>query len=242
LSLVTRARACLVQLVNVVSGLAALRVAPKAVLAAVSEVAIEKIDQFGAMELPTLLSCLASLNWHDERLLHSSAAQLTALLTDMNPRALCEVATAFAAGRAWIPPAFERLAQEAAAKVSFFSAAEAVTALAAFAQLRWDQPAASRAFGRAVAVWAPWLELNELAIGLHALTRLPDACEEETLCTLLRAVEHARFPDAGTPDEEAGAVLTMLCNALRQHGAAPPAALLASCARSPLTDTVQNSS
>ncbi len=216
-----------VEMAHAASGLAGLYVAPPALLGALASAAVEKIDQFGALEMPMLLSGLASLSWHDERLLGAAASQLPVVLPDAGPRALAQLAAAYAAAKAWIPPALEQLGSHAAATAGEFSAAEASAALGAFGALRWDQPAASRALGRRLAALAPWAHANEIAVGLDALTRLPGAAEDDTLSTLLRASRHVALPELGTPpSEEAVGALAMLCNALRHHGVRPHAALL----------------
>ena len=58
----------------------------------------------------------------------------------MNPRALCEMAAAFAAAdkRVWIPSALDVLAEESVAKARLFSQPQAAACLAAFGVMRWD--------------------------------------------------------------------------------------------------------
>ena len=69
-------------------GLADLQLAPPSALMALSRAAVPKIEQFGAQELPRLLSSFASLGFHDEPLVRLAASQLPQLLTDMDPKGI----------------------------------------------------------------------------------------------------------------------------------------------------------
>lgn len=123
-------------------GLADLQVAPPSALVALSRAAIPKIEQFGAEELPRLLSSLASLGFHDEQLVRLAAERLPLLLTDMTPKALSETLASLATAKMWIPAALQSLADEAVLKVDSFGAAHVAVTLAALGRLRWDHPAA----------------------------------------------------------------------------------------------------
>ena len=105
------------------SGLAALRLKPRDLLQPLGRAAVEKLETFGAVELSTLLGSLTTLRHHDLSLLRASAARLPEVVSDMNPRALCEMAAAFAAAdkRVWIPSALDVLAEESVAKARLLS-------------------------------------------------------------------------------------------------------------------------
>ena len=105
------------------SGLAALRLKPRDLLQPLGRAAVEKLETFGAVELSTLLGSLTTLRYHDLSLLRASAARLPEVVSDMNPRALCEMAAAFAAAdkRVWIPSALDVLAEESVAKARLLS-------------------------------------------------------------------------------------------------------------------------
>jgi len=216
-----------IEMVQVAAGLADLGIAPASVLRNLSDAAIKKIDQFGPAEAPSFLSALASLSWHEPRLLRAVALQLPNLAPSMSPRQLCETANALSSSRQWLPPALQLLGDETAAKATVFSAAQATAMLAAFATLRWDQPAASKALAAQLLAQAPELGLSEASVALHALSRLPLACEPPTLRAVLRAAAHADLPPLGSaPRPQTLSLLALLCNALRHHRTPPPPRLL----------------
>ena len=134
-----------IEMSQAASGLADLQLAPPTALRALSRAAIPKIEQFGASELPKLLSSLSSLGWHDEQLLRLSTARLGALLTDMSPKGLSEMALSLAASRLWIPSTLDELARETELKAADFSATEAAVMLAALGRLHWDHEGAVHA-------------------------------------------------------------------------------------------------
>mmetsp|Transcript_27284 Transcript_27284/g.45482 ORF Transcript_27284/g.45482 Transcript_27284/m.45482 type:complete len:494 (-) Transcript_27284:19-1500(-) len=216
-----------VELSIIAEGLAGLRIAPGALIRNICETADTKIDQFGALELPTLLASFASLDWHDHKLLTSAAEHLPSLLTDMNPRGLCEMSVAFSAARLWLPPTLEALGSEAATKADMFSGAQAVAMLGAFAQLRWDQDEASKALGRQLRMQASRLRLPELAVALRALSRLPLACAPETLSVLITCISESQMPELHQLNETKTLLtLALLCNSLRHLHICPPQSLL----------------
>jgi len=168
-----------IELSLVASGLAALRLAPRDVLRPLSAAALARIDTFGAVELSGVLASLTLLGHLDKPLLRAAAARLPELLADMNPRSLCEVAAALAAAdqraAVWVPSALELLGDEATAKAHLFSRQQAASFLAAYAQLRWDQPPLTAAMAGRLAALSRSLALRETALGLEALARLPTA-------------------------------------------------------------------
>lgn len=98
------------------SGLADLDVRPTSALEAISRSAIRKIGDFGADELPMLLSALSALGWHDAQLVPLGASRLPNLLSDMTPKGLSETAAVMAASGSWIPSALDSLGEQAAIK------------------------------------------------------------------------------------------------------------------------------
>ena len=132
------------------SGLADMRLAPPSALHALSRAALAKMGDFGASELPLLLSALGSLGHHDELLLRMSAHRLPLLLTDMPPKALATTAAVLATARLWIPSALEVLGAEAALKADAFTARQAAVLLAALGRMRWAHAGALRAMVEAV--------------------------------------------------------------------------------------------
>jgi hypothetical protein len=183
------------------TGLAQLGVAPPNVLDALSRAAIPKLDEFGAEELPSLLSALSSLGWHDEQLLRLAASRLPALLTHMAPKKLSEMAAVFAESQLWIPSALQVLADEAALKAPSFGATHAVVMLAALGRMRWDHPGAAHALvGRVAELAAREVsEAEEAAAGHTGLSgkarrykaRRSAACTFADVALCMRAVSRA---------------------------------------------------
>jgi hypothetical protein len=196
------------------NGLADLQVAQPEALHALSRAAIAKLEQFGAAELPRLLSALSSLGWHDEQLLRLSAARLPLLLTDMEPKALSSMAAAFAAADLWIPVVLQALADEAARKAHAFSARHAAITLASLGRLRWEHQSARDAlFGRiAAAASNNEATLSDIAVAVRALSRVtsigdPDPSEHAPVVqvpTLLRAAGMLLDLDTVAHGNEAG--------------------------------------
>jgi hypothetical protein len=213
-------------------GLADLQLAPPTALTALSRAAVPNIDQFGAQELPRLLSSFASLGFHDEPLVRLAASQLPTLLTDMEPKGISEMFGALATARIWIPSALQALADEAVLKAESFGAVHVAVTLAALGRMQWDHPAAVTtlsarlltcaqselrdapatapdpvgAAGGTLAVGGdavgsgarPLLgcALAEVAISMHALSRLPSArgaaAPPELVAISARLVEHLK--------------------------------------------------
>ena len=143
-----------IEMSQAASGLADLQLAPPTALRALCRAAILKMEQFGASELPKMLSSLSSLGWHDEQLLRLSTARLGPLLTDMSPRGLSEMAISFAGSRLWIPSTLNELATETQLKAAHFSATEAAVMLAALGRLHWDHEGAVHALLARIAACA----------------------------------------------------------------------------------------
>jgi len=184
------------------------------------------------VELPSLLSSLASLGVSDERLLRASADRLPDLLPDMNGRALAEFSAALAAAELWLPVALEQISDEAAEKLSFLRVADSLVLLAALAQLRWDRPPATPMLASRLAEFAPKLTAVQLGVALRALSRLPlaAACERGAAQrSLLQAVATVRLPGERSAPLGAAdaAALAELCGALRHLRAEPPPRLVA---------------
>ena len=210
------------------TGLRALRLKPKPLLAELSRTAVTKIADFGSLELSGLLAALCSLGWHHEPLLRAAAVQLPLLYSGMNARSLCETAAAYATAQLWLAPTLKGLAEHATHIAVGFDGGQAATMLNAFSILRWDHQCASPALGLRLLAQAPWLSLTEVAVAVRALTQLPLACEPETLEALLRSMRHAGLPVAvrAQLQPQTLQMLGFLCNALQHHGATPSMPLL----------------
>ena len=174
------------------SGLADMRLAPPSALHALSRAALAKMGDFGAGELPLLLSALASLGHHDELLLRMSAHRLPLLLTDMPPKALATTAAVLATARLWIPSALEVLGAEAALKADAFTARQAAVLLAALGRMRWAHAGALRAMVEAVVDGA-----RREAASPHAAAESRAA--PLSLCTLADVALATRAPRRASP-------------------------------------------
>ena len=86
-----------VEMVKLSLGLAALRLSLPDLLHPLCRTAVQKLDQFGAIELSSLLGSLTTLRHKDISLLRAACVRLPEVITDMNPRALVETAAALAA-------------------------------------------------------------------------------------------------------------------------------------------------
>lgn len=188
-------------------GLADLQMAPCSALSALSRAAISKVQQFGAEELPRLLSSLASLGHHDEQLMRLSAQQLPLLLADMTPQGISQFLAALATAKIWIPSTLQLLADETVLKLPSFDAPHVMITLAALGRLRWDHPvvvsglttqflkcavrddsdlAASPWAARSADVhFSERCRIGDLAIVMWALARLPSAVELSVLPELV---------------------------------------------------------
>ena len=210
------------------SGLAALRLQLPDLLQPLGRAALDKLETFGAVELSSLLGGLTTLSHNDLSLLRASAARLPEVVSDMNPRALCEMAAAYAAAdrRVWIPSALDVLADESVAKARLFSQRQAAGCLAAFGVMRWDHAGLVAALGARLADFGPRLQLGELGLGLEGISRLPSGSEPETLRRLLDAAERLSLPPLHHAGDAERRDAATLCSALRHLAAPPPAPLL----------------
>ena len=234
-----------IELSLVASGLAALRLAPRDVLRPLSAAALARIDTFGAVELSGVLASLTLLGHLDKPLLRAAAARLPELLADMNPRSLCEVAAALAAAdqraAVWVPSALELLGDEATAKAHLFSRQQAASFLAAYGQLRWDQPPLTAAMAGRLAALSRSLALRETALGLEALARLPTATAAASTASTATATAstassgsvsdddgrsgssgHDSSRHAGSSGHDGAATLSRLLDAAHRLGLPPP--------------------
>lgn len=216
------------------NGLADLHLAPPTALSALSNAAVAKIGDFGASELPMLLSALASLGWHDELLLRMSATHLPLLLTDMDPKGLATSAAVFAAGSIYIPAALQDLSAEAALKSELFSARHCAVTLTALGRMQWEDPAAIEALTARLAAHAKQQRaaLTDMAITVRALSRMPTGggAVHAALPLLLDSAVLLldRRARGGRPMDDAELMrdLATLCNGVVQLGATPPRPLV----------------
>lgn len=231
-----------IDLANLATGLVGLHTAPPALLHGIVDVSLAKLPEFGSLELPALLSCLASLGHSNERLVHAAAGRLPDIVGEMNGRGLAEFSAALAAAQLWLPPTLQALGSEAAIKATRFRPADAVAMLAAFGQLRWDQTAASEALAIRIAGSAHRLSAPQIGLALKALARLPrarDAAHGAAQRALMRTAARVPLPGAPAASDQAGdgaarpagaiaaetadlVALATLCNAMQHLGEPPP--------------------
>ncbi|KAL1507111.1 hypothetical protein AB1Y20_007967 [Prymnesium parvum] len=218
-----------IELMYVASGLHDLSVAPMPVLAALSEAAQEKIEQFGPRELAPFIASLGALGWHDRPLLEMVQQRMPLLLIDMSPTSVVGVTTAIAAADAWLPTALDQLCDHAAATAHLFEGEQAAAMLGALGRLRWDHTAACAALSAAAAAAAPRLSLTHLGLALRAASRLPSAASPDALRALRDGV--ALRLEAAPPSRAMLPSVALVCSALLQLRLPPPARLLAVAAQ-----------